>query len=734
MEAPAERSAEPKPPSAPRERGPRTAPARDAARESRETLVVALGATAPAEAAFQRGDLPGEAPVEAAFSADALVRLYPGRFSQIHIVGPAGATWDVLATRLMPGARNVTDRVGTVGNALAKRTGVRVACHVVPDAADDVAGALATLARIGLPDGRLSVDITHADAPLSVALFSLLLHATTLRDRLDIGSVFSGVAGTANDGRRTTDQATAPAESSEEVIAMGETAPMDDSSTASGQGTTDEATSGNDAAAAPEGDGMTTDAAEMGSGTSIPDTSSDETEPSENAEAGSAETETERPDVEAMETDASDSTADVSQEPSGRPVVRMLDLGAAADLVRWSDAADRFRATADATAATRLFAPDSDLERAAARYDLAAQGSASATLRADASALADALAAHPKGDIGFDLVRDALADGPREIAGHDDDTGALFALAMRHLRARRVAAAVLVAWEAVVGRIAEAMGTGAGQRERAVSVALRLLPEARLLHRFHKDIVGGRMESVAGRNDARRLGGMLGGAISSLRNALAAPDLGERIAALPAPERPPRPEWGDRREPRGEGRSGESRPWPRRDDGAPRPDGGAPRADSDRPRGPRSDSPRPDGPRPDGPRFDGPRPDRSRTDAPGAGSSDAPRGPRPDGGDRPRGPRPDGGGDRPRGPRFDGPRPDGPRGDRPQRRDDGERGPRPDGPRFDGPRPDRGERRDRPDRGDRPDRSDAPPRPAPPRGDTIADALPEEVRKRLLGG
>ena len=424
-------------PTARRERPPRaTHGARsghgrgDAEARPRETLLVALGDTG-AGGTFARFDAPDAAPVEAAWSGEAVLGLYPDRFTHLHVAGTAAAM-EALAARIGV-AEGDGDAATRLARALGERhRGVRVGCHVVPDATGDLAALLATVSRLasGVPEGTLSLDVSAARLPLGFALFAALLHADILHDRLRVGS----------------------------VIASG---------TTSGEGTS------------------------------------------------------------------------------------LVDLGAAADLVRWSLAAERFRDAADASSLTPLLPDDDALAAAAVRVDAAAQGATAPALRDDARAFADALDARPAGDIGLDLVRPVLGDAARDLADAPSDADAMLALALRHLRHRRHAAASVVGWEAVVTRVASALGLNAGQRDRATAVAQHLLPEARLLSRLAREATQRRPADAPGSGAAtpKRLGGMLGGILSALRTALATADFDARVTAAaaeraprPAPPRPSRPD------------------------------------------------------------------------------------------------------------------------------------------------------------------------------------------------
>jgi CRISPR-associated Csx2 family protein len=145
------------------------------------------------------------------FVAEAIVRLTEEEFDQVHILGTSDAMWEVLlehfgdaldeeATRhLLSMAEERPEGLPLplrtqISEVVGDGLGVSVEPHLIPvgTSTDEYWQLLRRLTRLGIDEGRVSIDITHSLRSHSVFLFLALVYLRSVHADLSLGAVYYG--------------------------------------------------------------------------------------------------------------------------------------------------------------------------------------------------------------------------------------------------------------------------------------------------------------------------------------------------------------------------------------------------------------------------------------------------------------------------------------------------------------------------------------------------------------
>jgi len=161
--------------------------------------------------------VPGkEAVCETPFVGEALHRLHPGRFSEIHIYGTADSMWHTLYRHLCGEDRLTQEQVDfffRLAAAIDERTigpdtidwpaleyaygdafGITVVCHVLPLPTSDASfwEVLTIMTSTPLTRRELSIDLTHGLRSQPVFSMLALFFLRHVQPGIEVGSVFYG--------------------------------------------------------------------------------------------------------------------------------------------------------------------------------------------------------------------------------------------------------------------------------------------------------------------------------------------------------------------------------------------------------------------------------------------------------------------------------------------------------------------------------------------------------------
>ena len=159
--------------------------------------------------------------VETPFVGEAILRLYPGRFNRVHLLGTVDSMWDTLYEHTLPDdyteeqgdryfslhetvdAGTLSDNAGSlrwVEDRFSEHVGVETTCHLLPPGSreEEFWDMLETMTNLNARNGTVSLDITHGLRAQPVFLLLSLFYLRSVYEDVRMGSVFYGAYELAN--------------------------------------------------------------------------------------------------------------------------------------------------------------------------------------------------------------------------------------------------------------------------------------------------------------------------------------------------------------------------------------------------------------------------------------------------------------------------------------------------------------------------------------------------------
>lgn len=156
-------------------------------------------------------DVPGAREKETPFVGEALVELGTTSYDEVHIFGTAQAMWSTLLAHcgdpledeaLIEALFRLEEEGGPLPELLADRIrtvvgdklSTRIEPHLIPvgHAPGEYWEMMNVIQKLGITEGRISIDITHSIRAHPLFLLLAVIYLRALHERLEFGSVFYG--------------------------------------------------------------------------------------------------------------------------------------------------------------------------------------------------------------------------------------------------------------------------------------------------------------------------------------------------------------------------------------------------------------------------------------------------------------------------------------------------------------------------------------------------------------